>query len=601
MATSSWLVGFAAFAGIALSGCLPDEEAASASAPAEGNSAPTINGIPGTTAVAGSLYNFQAAAADVDGDALVFGASGLPSWASINAQTGLLQGTPAERDVGMSAAITITASDGASSAALPPFTISVASAMPPPPPPPTNTPPTISGVPAAEVEANASYVFMPAAADGETPGDALSFSIANKPDWATFSAKTGEISGIPTEQHVAEYDNIVISVSDGALTSSLSAFKVRVKPRPNRAPSISGTPATTATAGATYAFQPAASDPEGRTLTFSIGNRPAWAAFNTSTGRLTGTPGSSHVGTTLNIVISVSDGALSTSLPAFSITVAAAPNRSPTISGSPGSSVVAGSLYSFAPAATDPDADPLTWSITGKPAWASFSTSTGKLSGTPGTVHVGTTSGVVISVSDGKVGASLPPFSITVTAAPNRSPVISGTPPVSGLAGSLYNFAPTASDPDGDSLSYSIAGKPSWAAFSTATGALTGTPGTAAIGVYSGITITVTDSRGASASLPPFAITLTAPGPSGSATLSWTQPLQYTDGSPLPSDQLVGYRVYHGTSPGAMNEIIMVNDAASTAYTMNQLAAGTHYFAVTAVTVIGTESEWSEVGSKTIQ
>ena len=41
----------------------------------------------------------------------------------------------------------------------------------------------------------------------------------------------------------------------------------------------------------------------------------------TTTGRLSGTPAAANVGTTANIVISVSDGTASATLPAFSITV----------------------------------------------------------------------------------------------------------------------------------------------------------------------------------------------------------------------------------------------------------------------------------------
>ena len=49
-------------------------------------------------------------------------------------------------------------------------------------------------------------------------------------------------------------------------------------------------------------------DPDGKALTFSITNAPAWASFDTATGRLSGTPGAEHVGATSGIVISVSDG-----------------------------------------------------------------------------------------------------------------------------------------------------------------------------------------------------------------------------------------------------------------------------------------------------
>jgi hypothetical protein len=97
---------------------------------------------------------------------------------------------------------------------------------------------------------------------------------------------------------------------------------------PNRAPTISGTPATTATVGVAYSFQPSASDADGDTLAWTIENRPAWLTFNTATGRLSGTP--SATGTASSIVIRVSDGTASAALPAFSITTGAAPAPSPT-------------------------------------------------------------------------------------------------------------------------------------------------------------------------------------------------------------------------------------------------------------------------------
>ncbi len=56
-----------------------------------------------------------------------------------------------------------------------------------------------------------------------------------------------------------------------------------------------------------------------------MSNRPAWLSFDSATGRLWGTPGTADVGTHMYIVISVSDGELSASLPAFNVTVTAPP------------------------------------------------------------------------------------------------------------------------------------------------------------------------------------------------------------------------------------------------------------------------------------
>jgi hypothetical protein len=90
--------------------------------------------------------------------------------------------------------------------------------------------------------------------------------------------------------------------------------------------------------------------------------------------------------------------------------------------------------------------------------------------------------------------------------APNSPPVISGISDTTVEVGQPFTLVPVASDPDGDSLTFSIIGNPAWMNFSTVTGALSGTPGIEHSGTYGPITITVHDSKGASASLPPFMI-----------------------------------------------------------------------------------------------
>jgi hypothetical protein len=70
------------------------------------------------------------------------------------------------------------------------------------------------------------YEFEPNAADAD--GDSLSFQVTNKPNWASFDASTGRLSGQPTLDNVGTYGDIVISVSDGIASSSLRAFSVTV-------------------------------------------------------------------------------------------------------------------------------------------------------------------------------------------------------------------------------------------------------------------------------------------------------------------------------------------------------------------------------------
>jgi hypothetical protein len=592
---------------VSLAGCLPEDDKDDEQQPTEEptnepppappptNSAPEITGTPAPAVTAGQPYSFTPQATDADDDFLEFTIENMPTWAAFSAETGALTGTPADANVGESGDITISVTDGRDTRSVGPFNITVRPRTQTPPP--SNSPPTISGVPANAVTINQAYSFQPSASDPNS-GDTLRFVISGRPSWATFSTSTGRLSGTPTSTHIGTFSNIVISVNDGQASVALPAFSIQVRDVPNQPPTISGSPPGSAMTGNAYSFTPSASDPDRNPLTYSIANKPVWASFSTSSGRLSGTPATSNVGNYANILIAVSDGRASTALPAFAINVQAPPNRAPTISGTPPTSVTAGTAYSFTPSAADADNDTLGFTIANMPSWATFSTGTGRLSGTPTSQNVGTFSGIVITVNDGEAaGVSLAPFAITVNAAANRAPTISGTPATSVNAGSAYTFQPSGADADGDTLTYSIQNLPSWATFNSSTGRLSGTPQAAAAGVYSGIVISVTDSKD-TVSLSAFAITVNAPT-NGSATLSWTPPSENTDGSSL--SDLAGFRVQYGTSPTALTQTVQISNPGVVTYVVTGLNAGNWYFSVRAYTSGGAESANSSVVSKTIQ
>lgn len=388
-----------------------------------GNTPPVISGSPGTSVQVDRAYSFTPTATDANGDKLTFIVSNRPSWAAFNSTTGTLTGTPVAANEGAYANIVISVSDGKTTTSLPAFTVQVNNG--------SNHAPAIVGSPITSVQVAQAYSFAPVATDADS--DSLSFTIQNKPSWATFSAANGRLSGTPAAGNVGSYANIVISVGDGKATTSLTPFNINVIAPTNRTPTISGSASTTATVGSAYSFKPTASDPDGDALGYTIQNRPTWAAFSTTTGALTGTP--SSAGTKSNIIISVSDGKVTASLPAFAIAVTAPANGAPTVSGTPATTVVAGSSYSFRPSASDPNGDTLSWSITNKPAWATFSTTTGKLSGAPTTGNVGSYTNIRIAVTDGKSTTSLSAFSIAVTQNASGSASLSWQAPTQNTDG----------------------------------------------------------------------------------------------------------------------------------------------------------------------
>jgi hypothetical protein len=179
----------------------------------------------------------------------------------------------------------------------------------------------------------------------------------------------------------------------------------------------------------------------------------------------------------------------------------------------------------------------------------------------------------------------------------NHAPTISGTPGGMVMSSQQYSFTPGASDTDGDTLTFTIANKPGWAAFSTSTGQLSGTPGPGDVGTYSNIQITVSDGA-ATANLAAFSVQVVATA-TGSATLTWMPPTQNTDGSAL--TDLAGYKIYWGQSQGTYPNSVTLNNAGLTSYVVEQLTPATWYFVATAINSQGMESAFSTAASKVVQ
>jgi hypothetical protein len=209
------------------------------------------------------------------------------------------------------------------------------------------------------------------------------------------------------------------------------------------------------------------------------------------------------------------------------------------------------------------------------------------------------------SASGSESSASVPaPAAAGSGSAPSSSaPTISGSPLAQVGVGQAYSFTPTAGNAGGNTISFSIQNKPAWASFSIATGQLTGTPASASVGTYSNIIISVSNGT-ATSSLTNFAITVLASPPqsspqSGEATLSWTPPTTNTNGTALAD--LAGYMINYGTNANALNQTVTIANATTTTFTLQDLAAGTWYFAIMAYTTDGSQSSLSNVVSTTIQ
>jgi hypothetical protein len=186
--------------------------------------------------------------------------------------------------------------------------------------------------------------------------------------------------------------------------------------------------------------------------------------------------------------------------------------------------------------------------------------------------------------------------STTGSSASSSAPTIGGSAITSAQPNLTYSFKPTATDTDGDAVTFQIQNKPAWATFNTITGELVGTPTLAHMGTYANIVITAGDGT-QSASLPAFTITVTD-GSTKSVTLSWVAPTQNEDGTALIN--LAGFMIAYGPNQTTLSQSIRIDNPSIDRYVIADLVPGTYYFGVRAVDADGTESSLSELVSTVI-
>ncbi len=401
---------------------------------------------------------------------------------------------------------------------------------------------------------------------------------------------------------------------------------------------ISGTPRTSVDAGDYYRFKPSVSGFRESKLKFSIKRKPSWATFVPSTGALKGTPTENDVGRYARISITATDGNKSATLDSFTVRVnssggggsggsddddggsgsgggsgggGSGGGGSGGGSGTADTTIAVGEAYASEAQVRNLNTKKVSFKIRNKPSWMWFTRSGGRLKGTPEASDVGFYDNILIIADDGRNQERFGPFSLEVVGSGgggsgggggggggggNTAPVISGSPPSSVLQDTAYSFTPSASDADGDSLTFSVSGLPSWASFRRSDGRISGRPGSSDIGIHGNIVITVSDGT-AESRLGPFDILVDQAG-TGSVTLQWSPPTRNTDGSRL--RDLAGYRIDWGLSNRGFTNSVTVNNAGLSSYVVEDLPTGNYMFAIAAINSSGVASGRSNTARRTV-
>ena len=271
---------------------LSDEESLSIVVRAT-NAAPALRPI-GTREVAeGTVLNIALSATDSDGDPVTFAALGLPSGATLNAQTGAFRWTPNYVQSGQYV-VRFEASDG-NAVDREDVTIVVRQ---------TNQPPQITPLPPQLAMEGLPLAFT--VAGGDLDRETIQFFVVGTlPRGAAFNSNTGEFSWTPDFDQAGTHA-IRFGVSDtGGLTDTFDA-QVQVL-NVNRAPTIDAMAGRVLLVGQPFQMTVPGIDADGNPLTFSAVGLPPGASLNPATGVLTWTPTGAQAGEH-HVLVRVTDG-----------------------------------------------------------------------------------------------------------------------------------------------------------------------------------------------------------------------------------------------------------------------------------------------------
>jgi hypothetical protein len=251
------------------------------------------------------------------------------------------------------------------------------------------------------------------------------------------------------------------SAVNGANLESTKTSSVSVTtPRGNTSPVLAAIGNKSVNENAALTFTISATDADGDTLTYSATNRPSGSTFSGST--FSWTPTYTQAGT-YQVTFSVSDGRGGTDSEIITITVSNV-NRLPVLASIGSKSTNENALLSFTVSATDADGDTITYSTQNLPSGAAFANRT--FTWTPGYNQAGTHQ-VTFVASDGQEQDS---EIVTITVVNvNRAPVLATISGKTAYATDLLSFTISATDPDGDTLTYSAQNLPSGATFANRT------------------------------------------------------------------------------------------------------------------------------------
>jgi VCBS repeat-containing protein len=409
-----------------------------------------------------SVYSYLVQAEDIDGDPVALTVSALPDWLTFTDygnNTGIVQGMPENEHVGVSAPITIVATDPNQAQSYQSFSIVVNN---------TNDAPSFHSTPIVQATEDSLYHYTVVTGDMDMNAS-LKIHANELPNWLQLKDHgdgTALLSGSPDNDDVSGINVVILSVSDGISSPIKQAFMIDVI-NTNDPPEIILLPANTAIEDMQYNSTITAYDMDGDPVSFIATALPDWMTLTNignNKAMVQGIPENQHVGCFEPVIITAQDPFNATATQAFAITVTNT-NDTPAFSSIPITQATEDQFYVYTMSVIDVDIDAsISFQAAILTEWLTFidnGNGTATLSGIPRNEHVGFKNAAVIHATDGIAEEIAHSFMITV-ANTNDPPEIVSTAVLTATEDSLYSYTIIAEDMDGDVLEFTSDAMPQW-------------------------------------------------------------------------------------------------------------------------------------------
>ncbi|MEG5129330.1 putative Ig domain-containing protein [Microcoleus sp. ARI1-B5] len=357
---------------------------------------------------------------------------------------------------------------------------------------PPNNPPLFSDAAPSNLQPQVGKRFEYRASAIDADGDPITYSLLGGPSGVTVNPTTGLVTWTPTAGQLG-VTSFTVKASDGKGGESKLEIPLRtIEAIPNRPPSISSDPRTTARTGSGYFYKLAATDPDGNPITFTLVGKPVGMSVDAS-GLVSWIPTAAQTGPQ-TVSVSASDGFGGTDTQSWTINVSnSTANRLPSITSVPDTVTNLEKVYRYGLAGSDPDGDYLLWSLDSAPKGMVIDAKTGGLSWQPTPDQIGEHT-VAVRVTDALGSYTGQEYTLKVTGI-NTPPAIVSIPVTVAGVGGTYKYQVLGTDPENDTLRYSLGTKPEGMKIDARTGLIEWTPGTAGVGSHI-VEVLATDAQG---------------------------------------------------------------------------------------------------------